>query len=87
MTAERGRRWLEAAPAGTGSSTALEPPAERLMPSRPGRDLPLQRTRATDELVRKQGGTVEYVIRISPLISVRGEIFFFSPLNTKEDLS
>ena len=55
---------------------AQPPPWSRPPICRLGRDLPLQRTRAALLWGRKQGGTVEYEFRISPLIFVRGETFF-----------
>ena len=75
MTSERGRRWLQAALAGTGSSYPLGA-AHRYV----GWDgTSRYRGHERRAFACKQGGTVEYVFRISPLILVRGEIFIFTP--------
>ncbi len=64
MTAERGRRWLQTALAGTGICYRLGA-AHRYV----GWD-GTSRYRGHERRPsgRKQGGTVEYVFRISPLI-------------------
>ena len=49
--AESGRHWLRAARRGTGACTPLEPPGQQGRSlTKPGRDLPLPRTRAASAM-------------------------------------